>query len=55
MERVNVILDAAARSAAEHLSREMGGASMSAAIRFALVQEAKRKGWAAPSAVEASS
>lgn len=45
MERYNVTLDETAKSAGRYLSRELGEVGLSAAIRFALFQTAKRKGW----------
>lgn len=44
MDRVNVMLDDEARSAAAYLANEMK-ASVSSAIRYALFQTAKRHGW----------
>ena len=45
MKRQNVMLDDMSRSAGRYLMQTLGGGSLSAAIRFALFQTAKRKGW----------
>lgn len=52
MDRINVMVDDTARSAAAFLARELGGVSVSAAIRFALFHTAKRKGWKPERVVE---
>lgn len=45
MERYNVTLDETAKSAGHFLAMELGDVGLSAAIRYALFQTAKRKGW----------
>jgi hypothetical protein len=45
MERQNVTLDDTARSAGAYLAKDLGDVGLSAAIRYALFQTAKRKGW----------
>lgn len=54
MDRYNVTLDDAAKSAGAYLAEELGNVGLSAAIRFALFQTAKRKGWKPESAVKRS-
>lgn len=45
MKRKNVMLDDTALSAGAYLAQALGNVGFSAAIRFALFQTAKRKGW----------
>jgi hypothetical protein len=52
MERKNVMLDETALSAGAYLADRLGSVGLSAAIRFALFQTAKRKGWKPESVVE---
>lgn len=49
MKRTVVHLDATALSAGAYLAQSLGNVGLSAAIRFALFQTAKRKGWKAES------
>lgn len=52
MQRKNVMLDDTALSAGAFLSDALGRVGLSAAIRFALFQSAKRKGWKPESVVD---
>lgn len=53
MKRKNVMLDDTAESAGAYLALALGNVGLSAAIRFALFQTAKRKGWKPESVVDA--
>jgi hypothetical protein len=52
MERINVTLDDTAKSAGAYLAADLGNVGLSAAIRYALFQTAKRKGWKPESVME---